>query len=136
MFMRFLDFVGKMFDKGLAFVVKAAVPVETLVALIFPAAAPAATGFFDTVSLIQNAVLQTEQKFAAANMQSGTGSQKSAEVLLIVEQAVTGLLQKEGVKTDTDGVQKIIDAVVGILNAQQITVAGAAAVPAPAAGAK
>ena len=57
--------------------------------LLFPAAAPSVTGVADATSLIQTAVLLVEQKYAAAGVQSGTGAQKLAEVLLLTQQAVT-----------------------------------------------
>ena len=62
---------------------------EKLVGLLFPNIAPATTAVADAISLIQTAVLLVEQKFAAAGVQSGTGVQKLAEVLLLAAPAVT-----------------------------------------------
>ena len=65
-------------------------------ALLFPAAAPVAAVLADATTLIQNAVLLVEQKYAAAGMQQGTGAQKLAEVLLLTGQAVTGPRWRRG----------------------------------------
>jgi hypothetical protein len=113
-----LSAIGKDFEKGLAWAVKYAVPVEKLVALVFPAAAPAATALADATTLIQNAVLEVEQKYAAAGAQSGTGTQKLAEVMTLAGAAVTSLLTQAGVESSTAYVQSLVSAVVAILNVQ------------------
>lgn len=115
-FIGFLEAIGKLFMKGLGFAVTYAVPVEKLVALLFPAAAPAALGVANATALIQNAVISVEQKYAAAGVQNGTGTQKAAEVLLLTEQAVIALLKQDGIDADTSYVQSLVNAVVGILN--------------------
>lgn len=115
-FIGILAAIGKAFEKGLAWAVQYAVPVEKLVALLFPAAAPAALGIAGATTLIQNAVLLVEQKYAASGVQNGTGKQKSAEVLTLVGPAVTSLLKQEGIQADSDYIQSLITAVVGILN--------------------
>lgn len=118
-FVSVLETIGKDFEKGLKWAVEYAIPVEKLVALLFPAAAPVVGEVADATSLIQNAVLLVEQKYAAAGKQSGTGSQKLAEVLLLTEQTVTTLLSKAGIAASTSYLQSIVSAVVGILNVQQ-----------------
>lgn len=117
-FMGLLETIGKGFVKGLTWAVEYAVPVEKLVALLFPAAAPAATEVADATTLIQNAVLLVEQKYAASGVQSGTGTQKLNEVMLLTESAVTGLLAKAGVQVDSAYLQSVVSAVVAILNVQ------------------
>jgi len=117
-FIGVLEAIGKGFEKGLVWAIKYAVPVEKLVALIFPAAAPQATELADATTLIQNAVLEVEQKYAASGVQSGTGAQKLAEVLALTSSAVTTLLKQAGVTADTSYVQNLISAVVAILNVQ------------------
>ncbi len=116
----FLKAIGKDFLKGLGWAVQYAVPVVKLVGLLFPAAAPAAQGVADALTLIQTAAIQVEQKYAAANLQNGTGPQKAAEVLLLTEQAVIALLKQEGITADTAYVQQLIDAVVAILNVHTV----------------
>ena len=125
-FSSLLKTVGKDFSKGLKWAVEYAVPVERLVAILFPAAAPVAAGLADATSLIQTAVLLVEQKYAASGVQSGTGAQKLSEVMLLTEQSVAGLLGKAGITADSAYVQSIVTAVVGILNAQSVTTAAAA----------
>jgi hypothetical protein len=113
-----LTAIGKDFEKGLTWAVKYAVPVEKLVALIFPLAAPTATTLADATTLIQNAVLEVEQKYAASGIQSGTGTQKLAEVMTLAGSAVTTLLTQANVESSPAYVQSLISAVVAILNVQ------------------
>ena len=118
-FISVLETIGKGFEKGLKWAVAYAVPVERLVALLFPAAAPVATELADATTLIQNAVLLIEQKYAAAGAQSGTGPQKLAEVLLLTEQTVIGLLTRAGLHADSGYIASIVSAIVAILNVQE-----------------
>ncbi len=113
-----LQTVGKDFAKGLKFALTYAVPIEKLAALLFPAAAPVANELADATALIQNAVLIVEQKFAASGVQSGTGAQKLAEVLLLAGDTVSQLLAKAGLPATSDYVARLVSAVVAILNAQ------------------
>jgi hypothetical protein len=117
-FVSVLETIGKGFEKGLKWALEFAVPVEKLVGLLFPAAAPVAAGLADATSLIQTAVLMVEQKYAASGVQNGTGAQKLSEVMLLTEQAVTSLLGSAGVSVNTSYVQSIVSAVVAILNVQ------------------
>lgn len=119
-FMGVLEAIGKGFEKGLKWAVEYAVPVERLVALLFPAAAPAALEVANATSLIQSAVLLVEQKYAAAGVQSGTGAQKLAEVMLLTGQTVSGLLSQAGIAADSAYVQSVVSAVVAILNVQRM----------------
>ena len=120
-FMSVLQAVGKDFAKGLKWAVQYAVPAERLVALLFPAAAPVANEVASATTLIQNAVLLVEQRFAASGTASGTGAQKLAEVLSLAGDAVTTLLAKAGVPVTTDYMEKLVSAVVAILNVQPAT---------------
>ena len=122
-FVGVLEAVGKDFAKGLKWAVQYAVPVEKLVGLLFPAAAPVATALASATTLIQNAVVAVEQKYAASGVQSGTGAQKLAEVMTLAGDAVTLLLTQAGVTANSTYVQSLVSAVVAILNVQ----------PAPAA---
>ena len=126
-FVGFLEAVGKDFLKGLSYAVKIAVPVEALAKLLFPQFAPAITAGVDVASLIQNAVLVVEQKFAAAGKQSGTGPQKLAEVLVLAEGAVMAILAQYGVHADAGYVASLVNAVVAVLNVQAAPAAGAVA---------
>ena len=122
-FVGVLEAVGKDFAKGLTWAVQYAVPVEKLVSLLFPAAAPTAGEVADATALIQSAVLLVEQKYAAAGVQAGTGAAKLAEVLQLAEQAVTTLLNKAGVEASADYISRLVSAVVAILNAQPMPAA-------------
>jgi hypothetical protein len=125
-----LETIGKGFEKGLKWAVEYAVPVEKLVALLFPEAAPLAAGVANATSLIQTAVLLVEQKYAASGVQNGTGAQKLSEVMLLTEQSVTSLLGSAGITADTSYLQSIVSAVVGILNVQSAQPSAVAAVAA------
>jgi len=122
-FIGVLEAIGKDFAKGLKWAVQYALPVEKLVGLLFPAAAPAVTAIADATTLIQNAVLMVEQKYAASGVQSGTGTQKLAEVMTLAGDAVASLLTQAGITATSDYVENLVSAVVAILNVQ----------PAPAA---
>lgn len=126
-FVSVLETIGKDFEKGLKWAAEYAIPVEKLVALLFPAAAPVAGEVADATSLIQSAVLLVEQKYAAAGRQSGTGAEKLAEVLLVAGQTVSALLAKAGIAANASYMQKLVSAVVAILNVQQAPKTEAAA---------
>ena len=113
-----LETVGKGFAKGLKWALEYAVPVERLVGLLFPAAAPIANEVADATSLIQSAVMLVEQKYAASGVQNGTGTQKLSEVMLLTEQSVTALLAKAGITADSTYLSNVVSAVVAILNVQ------------------
>jgi hypothetical protein len=125
-----LETIGKGFEKGLKWAVEYAVPVEKLVALLFPEVAPLAAGVANATSLIQTAVLLVEQKYAASGVQNGTGAQKLSEVMLLTEQSVTSLLSSAGITADTSYLQSIVSAVVGILNVQSAQPSAVAAITA------
>jgi hypothetical protein len=126
-FLSVLEAVGKDFEKGLKWAVQYAVPVEKLVALLFPQAAPAVIAVADATSLIQGAVLLVEQKYAASGAQSGSGPQKLAEVMALAGAAVVSLLQSAGISANSGYVESLISAVVGVLNVQTMPGAKAAA---------
>jgi hypothetical protein len=128
-FVSVMETIGKGFAKGLKWAVEYAVPVEKLVGLLFPAAAPIANGVADATSLIQTAVLLVEQKYAASGVQSGTGAQKLSEVMLLTEQSVAALLTKAGITADSTYISNVVSAVVAILNVQngQSSIAGVTA---------
>jgi hypothetical protein len=122
-FLGVLEAIGKDFAKGLKWAVQYAVPVEKLVGLLFPAAAPAVTVLASATTLIQNAVVVVEQKYAASGVQTGTGAQKLAEVMTLAGDAVATLLANAGITATAAYIESLVSAVVAILNVQ----------PAPAA---
>ena len=121
-FTSILQEIGQGFTKGLKWAVEYAVPAEKLAALFFPAAAPELAVVADATSLIQNAVMLVEQKYAASGVQNGTGEQKLAEVLLLAGPAVTSLLAQAGITPTVEYLRNLISAVVAILNVQSSTV--------------
>ncbi len=118
-----LKAVGKDFAKGLKWAMQYALPVEKLVALLFPGTAATVGVLENATTLIQNAVVLVEQKYAASGVQDGTGAAKLAEVVTLAGDAVTALLAKAGIAASPDYVQSLVSAVVALLNVQ----------PAPAA---
>ena len=117
-FIGVLEAIGKDFAKGLKWAVQYSLPVERLVALLFPAAAPAMTAIADATTLIQSSVLLVEQKYAASGAQTGTGPQKLAEVMTLAGGAVAALLRQAGIAVTPDYVQSLVSAVVAVLNVQ------------------
>ena len=117
-FISVLETVGKDFAKGLQFALTYALPIERLVSLLFPSTGPTMAAVADATTLVQNAVLLVEQKYAASGVQSGTGEQKLAEVQLLAGNAVSSLLGKAGIPASSDYISKLISAVVAILNVQ------------------
>ncbi len=115
-----LQMIGEGFIKGLKWAVEFAVPVEKLAALLFPTAAPELTAVADATTLIQNAVMLVEQKYAASGVQSGTGAQKLAEVILLAGPAVSSLLTQAGITVNSAYLQSLVSAVVAILNVQNV----------------
>lgn len=120
-FLSVLKAIGQDFEKGLAWAVKYAIPVETLVGILYPPAIPVLAPVITATELLQTAVVQVEQKYAASGVQNGTGAQKLAEVLLLAENAVTSLLAQAGIKADTTYITNLVNAIVAILNVQQST---------------
>jgi hypothetical protein len=121
-FVSILDMVGKDAEWALSELVKYAVPVASLVSLIFPAAAPEATGTVVALNLIQNAVLEVKAKSAALPTNL-TPAQMLADELQLVGPAVTSLLASEKITVNSAQVENIIQAVVAILNTQPAPVA-------------
>jgi hypothetical protein len=120
-FISILDQVGKDAQKGLVFACKYAIPVASLVSLIFPTAAPEATATVTALDLIQKAVLEVKAKSAALPTNL-TPAQMLADEVQLVEPAVVQLLASENITVPVS-VASIVQAVVAILNTQ----------PAPAA---
>jgi hypothetical protein len=120
--MSVLKALGQDFAKGLNFAVSYSVPVEKLIGVLYPAAAPATTEIAAATTLVQNAVLLVEQKYAASGVQSGTGAQKLAEVLTLSQAAVSQLLASAGITADATYITNLVNAVVAILNVQPASV--------------
>ncbi len=125
-FIGLLEAIGKDFAKGLKWAVQYALPVERLVALLFPAAGPAMAAAANATTLIQNAVLLVEQKYAASGAQNGSGAQKLAEVMTVAGDAVATLLTHAGITATPAYVESLVSAVVAVLNVQPAPVAAAA----------
>lgn len=128
-FVTILEKAGQDFEKGLAVVVKYLPAATVITGLLFPAAAAPMTEASVTASLIQNAIVTVEQKYAASGQQSGTGAQKAADVLTLVNGAVqtllssstvAGELKSAGITVNDTYVQNLINAVVGFLNVQGV----------------
>ena len=126
-FVSIMEQIGKDALKALAEIVKYLPAAAGLAAEIFPAESAAITGVVNSVDLIQNAVVTVEQKMAAANVATGTGAQKLADVLTIVTPTVTQLLTAEGINADTAYIQNLVNAVVAILNVRSATPQASAA---------
>jgi hypothetical protein len=115
-----LELVARDADKGLVVAVKYLPEASVIAGLLFPGEATAiAAGTsvaINVANVIQTSVAEVEAK--AKLIPAGlTGAQKSADVLVIVEQTVLSQLATLGVKNaDTSYVQSLVNAVVALLN--------------------
>jgi hypothetical protein len=116
-FISIMKAIGRDCLRALADVVLILPPAEKIAALFFPAEVAALGGVITSVDLIQKAVAQTEQKFAAAGKVDGTGELKFADVFTFVRPIVLKLLAAEKVVVTDERLTKIINAIVSILNA-------------------
>lgn len=113
----FLEAAGKDFAKGLDFAVKAAPAVDAVAATIYPQSVAVSAPVTLGLNLLQNSILAIEQKYAAAGVQNGTGTQKAAEVLTLAGPAATSLLTQGGVPAVDDSyIGNLIKVFVGLLN--------------------
>ena len=117
-FISIMEKIGKDALVGLTDVEKYLPEAATLAKILFPGETAAVAGVVNSVQLIQTAVTTVEQKMAAAGKQTGTGAQKSADVIALVSPVVTQLLTAEGVSVNAAYIQNLVNAVVGILNVQ------------------
>jgi len=123
-FKSFLSSVGEAFQDGIEWIVshgptiisdaqkaeQLAMPVLTLA---LPGVAPAIAAVSQTIFA---AVLSVEQKFAAMGKQTGTGTQKLAEVLAIIGPTAEKTLAEFGLPTDNTTVTAWVNSIVGFLN--------------------
>ena len=109
-FVTFLETVGKDIEKGFAVAAPIVQEAEPFVNLVFPAFGPL---FASTA----NEVISTEQKFAAIGQQSGTGPQKLASVLSVIQPIAQQLLAQAKLPSDADTVTRWVNGVVALLNA-------------------
>ena len=125
-FVSVMEAIGRDALKGLEEVAKYLPKAAALASIIFPQEAAALASVVNVTALIQNAVVMAEQKMAAGGKAAGTGLQKSADVLSVVEPTVMQLLTEAKVSNvDTAYIQKIIDAVVADLNVRDSTAVAA-----------
>lgn len=121
-FISVMERIGKDCLKGLAEVEQYLPEAATLAALFFPQEKAALAAVVDVTGLIQKAVVLAEQKMAAGGQATGSGLQKSADVLSTVEPIALQLLAQAGVpNADAAYLQKIVDAIVADLNVRDAT---------------
>ena len=108
-FKSFLKAVGQDFKKGLDYALKLEPAVEVGLQIADPPVAA-------LLHLTTATILSVEQKFAAMGAQSGSGAQKSAQVIQILEPTIKSILAPYGVTVDTEYIQKYIDSIVAVLN--------------------
>jgi hypothetical protein len=108
-FTSFLKSAGHFFKEGLDYALPFAKAATTAISIVNPALG----------ALLQTSiatVVSVEQKFTSAGKQDSSGPQKLAEAVTILEPVVVSQFAQYGVQLDTAGVQKYINAVVGLLN--------------------
>jgi hypothetical protein len=109
-FVSFLKHVGHDFKVGLEYILPyAATAGEAGVAIFAPGLSPM---FNSTVTT----VIMAEQKAAALGKQDGTGAQKMADVLQLMEAVITQGLADAGMSNKQQDVVNYINSVVTILN--------------------
>jgi hypothetical protein len=109
-FVSVLEHIGQEFQKGLKIILPYAETVGAVaVEIFFPALGPA---YNSTVG----AIAMAEQKYTALGKQSGSGPQKLADVLNIVQPVVAQALADAGKANDQTAVINYINSVVNILN--------------------
>jgi hypothetical protein len=124
--------IAEDFELGLEEVVKYLPEADEIAGMIFPPAVAPLAAATSVADLLQNAIALAEQKYAAAGVSAGTGTQKAATVLTVSESAVTTLLadptvQSElsaaGITVSSTYINGLITAIVSILNVTSPTVA-------------
>jgi hypothetical protein len=105
----FLEHVGQDVEKGFDKAAPIIQDAEPYVSLVFP-------GFGPLFASTANAVIGTEQKFAAIGKQYGTGPSKLSSVLSVIEPVAQQLLAAAKLPSDSATVTKWINGVVALLN--------------------
>lgn len=112
----FLQKLGGMFKtagKDIAEVITKAAPVAEFVgsalSLVYP-------GIGAEITAATQLVINTEGQFAQIGAQNGTGAQKSAAVLSVIEPLLTAALTKTGATSAATDSQTVINDIVKLLN--------------------
>jgi hypothetical protein len=116
-FVTFLEDVGKDLKNGLAKIAPFATEVLGLAAAATPeitALDPALGAVFATTVATVSSI---EQKFTALGNATGSGPDKLAQAMTILEPVITQAFQAAGKASDVTTVQNYISAVVNFLNA-------------------
>jgi hypothetical protein len=111
-FTSFLKAIGHDFKKGLDFLLYNPY-MQAAEGVAFTVALP---GLGPVFNATKAAVILAEQKAAALNKQSGTGVQKLADVLQLMEPVIAQALKDAGKDGSTAGVTAYIESVVQVLN--------------------
>ncbi len=112
----FLKTAGKLVGMVLSETVKYAVPISALLGVATPGLPAGEAVFLSAVQLTGNAVIAIEQKWSSVG--PGSGAQKLADVLVIVEQPVLALFADAGLTVDATYVTNLVNGIVALLNAQ------------------
>lgn len=112
----FLKAAGKLVGVVLSDIVKYAVPISALLGVATPGLPAEEAAFLSAVQLIGNAVIAIEQKWSSVG--PGSGTQKLADVLVLIEQPVVVLFADAGLAVDATYVTNLVNGIVALLNAQ------------------
>lgn len=112
----FLKTAGRLVGVVLSEIVKYAVPISVLIGAATPNLPAEEGAFLSVVQLIGNAVIAMEQKWSSFG--PGSGTQKLADVLVLVEQPVVVLFADAGLTVDGTYVTNLVNGIVALLNAQ------------------
>ena len=119
----FLKTAGKLVGVVLSEIVRYAVPISALIGAATPNMPAEEGAFLSAIQLVGNAVIAIEQKWSSLG--PGSGTQKLADVLLLVEQPVLALFADAGLTVDATYITNLVNGIVALLNAQPGSALGA-----------
>lgn len=105
----FLQHVGQDIEHGFATAAPIIQDAEPYLNVVFP-------GFGPLFSTIANEAISVEQKFAVIGKQTGTGEQKAAAVLAVIEPVAQQVLTTAKLPSDQETITRLINGVVALLN--------------------
>ena len=112
----FLKSAGRLVGVVLTDIARFAVPIAAVIGMATPGGPAEEAAFLSAIQLVGNAVIAIEQKWSSA--EPGSGAQKLADVLLLVEQPVITLLGDAGLAVNAAYVTSLVNGMVALLNAQ------------------
>ena len=111
----FLEHVGQEFKAGAVDVAKAFAKVAPIIQEAEPYVNVTFPGFGPLFAATVNEVVSTEQKFAAIGQQTGSGKDKLASVLAVIQPVAAQIFAQAKLPNDEATITNWINGVVGLL---------------------